>query len=98
MIGCGVPIGAAKPSHSDESNPGRIVSATVGTSGSEFVRLALVTTNGRSLPSRMSARIRRYRAELQVDASFDEVDCRLSRAYVGNVIELDVGLAAEQQG
>src|ERR1039458_8056329 len=50
MISGGVPAGAITPPHDTDSKPGRPDSVTVGTSGSEGIRLALVTAIARSLP------------------------------------------------
>ena len=42
----GVPLGAKKPNHEPASKPGKPLSATVGTSGSERERFALLTAIG----------------------------------------------------
>ena len=46
----GVAAGASSPKCSMASKPGSPDSATVGTSGSRLVRVALVTAIGRRLP------------------------------------------------
>ena len=47
----GVPAGASTPYQVLTSKPLKPDSATVGTSGSDELRLAEVTANGRSLPA-----------------------------------------------
>src|SRR6266550_9034730 len=60
MLSCrtisgGVLTGDAKPHQTDDSQPERPASATVGTSGNNGTRFSLATASARSLPARTCA-------------------------------------------
>ena len=69
ITAAGVPLGAKKPSHSDTSKPGKPDSATVGTSGSDGSRFAVLIASDRSLPvlaCGSSGETRIFRGQLHV--------------------------------
>ena len=96
MIGLGMPAVVSRPIHWIASNPGKPCSATVGRSGSCGSRMRLPVAIARRAPAWICGSDSRVEIAVKWVSPADHRRHRRAAAAIGDVLQLDAGLLAEQ--